>query len=131
MKILQIALIGACLVSSWCAAEKASCTSAIDTRAAAAIGREEATALRVDCKPMPSAPGKSIVALAYMAGPRPTEPGPEGEGVVDPDVLIVDSADGRILSRLHQDRAIADDIFRFDSFRIDTANYRLAPGVRA
>ncbi|CUI03536.1 hypothetical protein [Massilia antarctica] len=73
MKILHVVLIGACLVSSCCTAREApaepapepSCTSGIGTRAAAAIGRGEATELRVDCKPMPSAPGKSIVALAY------------------------------------------------------------------
>jgi hypothetical protein len=79
------------------------------------------------CKAWPSHPGKSLVALVG------SEENMIGRGDVeyDLDVLVVQTQSGAILQRLSQKKGISDDAMRFDSIAFDTANYQLAPGVRA
>ncbi len=107
----------------------AACDAGLGMQAAAALGRAHAERLRVTCKTMPSTPDKSIVALSYLNGPGSDDAG--GMGDYDVDVLIVQSASGKLLHRLHLDKAVSSDAIRFTSLGIDTANYRLTPGLRA
>jgi hypothetical protein len=118
-------------------AQRPACGAGLVARVASALGRADAPGLRTACKPMPSAPAKSIVALAYIGTPAGIDGGTDdsaddsADGDYDLDVLTVDAADGTVLAHLHQERAIGSDAIRFTGLDIDSANYRLAPGVRA
>lgn len=105
------------------------CADGIVMRAAAALGHPKVEGLAIACKPMPSNPARSIVALVYINGADSAEGSDERD--YDLDVLIVNSSDGKVLRRSHLDGAIGSDANRFVGFDIDTANYLLAPGVRA
>jgi hypothetical protein len=78
------------------------------------------------CRSVPNAPTRSIVALAF-----PREHGAAEAEAFDLDVLIVDSSTSKVISRLPRDRALVADAALPTSISIDTANYALAPEVRA
>lgn len=92
------------------------------------------------CKAWPDDKSKSIVALSYLQKP-PVDAGQDTSnddygtddtmGDYDLDVMIVNSATRKPLARLLQKAAITSDAWRFGGITIDTARYRLAPGVRA
>lgn len=94
------------------------------------------------CKTWPDDNSKSIVALSYRQ--RSPEHAADNNdhgnndddhddtaGDYDLDVMIVNSATRKPLARLLQKAAIISDAWRFGGITIDTARYRLAPGVRA
>jgi hypothetical protein len=84
------------------------------------------------CKPMPNAPGKSIIALADLAeGIGEGEAGSGDDGSYDVDVLVVDSDTSRVRNRLLLEKAYESDAVHFQGMQIDTARYRLSPKVRA
>lgn len=83
------------------------------------------------CRIMPSDPGKSIVALAYLSKDSADFGGSEEMGEYDLDILIQDSTSGKQLSRLHLPRLIESDAIRFSGLSIDTGLYQLAPALRA
>jgi hypothetical protein len=84
------------------------------------------------CKPMPSTPGRSIVALSSLAqGLEEGEAGSSDDGSYDVDLAVVDSDTGRVQSRLLLEKAYESDAVRFEGVQIDTARYRLSPKVRA
>lgn len=94
------------------------------------------------CKAWPDDTRNSIVALSYLQSSE-TDTGQDsrsqynkygnedGMGDYDLDVLIVNSTTRKPLARLLQKAAIASDAWRFNGLAIDTARYRLAPGIRA
>lgn len=105
------------------------CADGIAIRAAAALGHANTMGVDIACKPMPAQPERSIVAIVYTNGAAGAEGGDERD--YDLDVLIVNSSDGNVRRRLHLDAAISSDANRYTGFDIDTANYLLAPGLRA
>lgn len=80
------------------------------------------------CKPCPDDPTLEVVAVAYTAAGDTTEPGERGMTLL---VGQLDSATGTLRNRF--DGSIDEDAMveiSSDSLWIDTARYRLAPGVR-
>lgn len=85
---------------------------------------------RQACKPMPDAPGRNILALSRLSEPLLGSSNDQ-MGSYDVDLLLVDAASERIQRHLKLEKAYESDAVRFEGIAIDTARYRLAPGVRA
>lgn len=84
-----------------------------------------------DCKVLPSDPGKTIVVLArFQEGSSFTSPASD-MGLYDLDILLVQTRNGEVLSRLFQKGALSSDAIELDKITIDTARYDLAHNVRA
>jgi hypothetical protein len=77
---------------------------------------------RATCKAWPGNPSRSLVALVRSR---------QVYYEFDLDVLVVKSQSGDILQHLQQKIEIPGDAGGLDSITFDTANYQLAPGVRA
>lgn len=82
------------------------------------------------CKPIPNAPGTTIIAFAALTLESGTETDSD-MGEYDLDVLIVATDTGAVLSRLLVEKAYTSDAWQLSSINIDTARYLLAPGIRA
>ena len=78
------------------------------------------------CTPWPGDASRTIVALV-RAQPGSTD----ALGSFDLDVAIVKTDSARILQQTGQPGLITSDAMRFNGIALDTANYTLAPGMRA
>jgi hypothetical protein len=87
---------------------------------------------RAVCEPWRGFPGRFIVVL-----PMPRTGSEPDATQFDLDVLVVQQADNgnteraRIVSRLHDEVALAEDAVRIAEIRVDTARYTQAPDARA
>ena len=78
------------------------------------------------CKAWPGDPARHIVALV-----RPQDGATDDAANYDLDLAMVHTQSGEILQHVLRKGAITSDAMRFDGIGLDTANYALAPGVRA
>ncbi|AZE55297.1 ABC-type multidrug transport system, ATPase-permease component [Pseudomonas synxantha] len=81
---------------------------------------------RAVCKVNPGNSSQVLAALPFAV--NVTE---DGDGDYGLDVLVADAASGKVIAHTYQGAAIESDAIRFNSLRLDTARYQLAPGIRA
>jgi hypothetical protein len=74
--------------------------------------------------------GRTIVAYAV---PHPQDAADKEQGIdyLDLTIQVVKTDTGEVVARSFVENGIVSDALRFDSLAIDTADYTLAPGVRA
>jgi len=84
------------------------------------------------CRLRPEDPSEAIVALTYTPGDEKTgfATTPEDDPGYDLDVVVVRTGDGSLVARSPRAH-VESDAVRFEGIAIDTANYTLAPGLRA
>ncbi|SFN54787.1 hypothetical protein SAMN05660284_01755 [Formivibrio citricus] len=84
----------------------------------------------VACKQYPPFEGKSIVAIAKrQAGTAIGDS--ETMGDYNLDIALVDNRTATVLKHAFFKRRFLSDGYRFDGIEIDTANYAVAPNLRA
>jgi hypothetical protein len=84
-----------------------------------------------NCKVLPDDPTRAVIALTRPVAAEGTADRTNDVDVYRLDLLIVNTGTGDVISRWSDAKYIVSDAFRFASVDIDTAAYRLAPGVRA
>lgn len=84
-----------------------------------------------NCKVLPDDPTRAVIALTRPVVAEGTADRTNDVDVYRLDLLIVNTGTGDVISRWSDAKYIVSDAFRFAFIDIDTAAYRLAPGVRA
>lgn len=80
----------------------------------------------------PGVAERTLVAwTTWHAEENITTPDEPNDGAIDLDVAVVETSSGRVMQHLHEQNAWMSDAMHFDGAGLDTANYALAPGVRA
>lgn len=86
------------------------------------------------CRLAPFQRGQAIVALAHYNGQEQSgaafKPS-DSEYELDLEIVIMNLADGAVVSHRHEPSVISSDAIQFDGLSIDTGRYVLAPGKRA
>jgi hypothetical protein len=80
------------------------------------------------CKAWPMHPDRLLMVLARRT---PVADAPEDVFGLDVDLAVADAADGHALAHFPLPEAIDSDAWRLSDLALDTARYRLAPGVDA
>jgi hypothetical protein len=111
--------------------DPAKCAEGLEVEVATKLGHAHDTPHHSACRLMPSDRSKAIMALSFIRPGAEVIGGSDDMGDYDLDVLIVQSRNGAVLSRLHLNKVYASDAWRFSTLGIDTGRYILAPGVRA
>ncbi len=126
------------IVAGWllgflCAAGHAACDTGLAERMHAKLHPKRSLDHELAvCEPWRAVPGRFVVVL-----PMPRPGLDAGATRFDLDVLVIQQADNgnteraRIVSRLFEEDALAQDAVRIAEIRLDTARYALAPEARA
>jgi hypothetical protein len=130
---MRPSVFAAALLATFCIAGHAACDTGLAERMHAKLHPKRALDHeRAVCEPWRGVPGRFIVVLPL---PRPATQPDSTE--FDLDVLVVQQADNgnteraKIVSRLFEEAALAEDAVRIAEIKVDTARYLLAPDARA
>ena len=123
-RLTMVCLLGASLLPLAAHADtKHYCTTPVAMAVAKSAGIRYEAVDAATCKSAPDDPGRTLAALAYPANQ---------EGVKKLVVAVVDGSTTRVVRHYQVD--VTEDsalMVGADSLSLDTAPYRLAPGVRA
>jgi hypothetical protein len=78
------------------------------------------------CKAWPANPAHTLAVL-----PWPQQGASEDETTYDLEILVADSATGKIIAHRYEPSAITSDAIRLDRIALDTAAWQLTPQQRA
>jgi hypothetical protein len=82
------------------------------------------------CKKLPYFENRSLIAIAERQ--EGTEIGDSDTmGIYDLNIDLIDDCTGTVLKSAYFERRFTSDGYRFDGIEIDTANYTVAPKLRA
>jgi hypothetical protein len=108
---------------------RAACDEALLDRHFAALQPSHARDSRFSsCRQWPMHPDRVLLVLARRT---PASANPDDGFAVNVDVVVADAASGERLGHYALPEAIESDAYRLWSIDLDTARYRLAPGVDA
>lgn len=102
------------------------CTEHLQTWAQALHPTLEFNTEHAACKVNPGDPSQVLAVL-----PMAINVDENGNGDYGIDVLVADSATGKVIAHRYQDAAFNSDTSLYWSLKLDTARYQIAPGLRA